>query len=751
MNIFTSINRIAISSIALSLSILTCMANEMPLSGQGTESSPYCVATVNDWKQLATYMETNNATLTGCHVNLTSDIDWSGQEFIPLGTFDGHFNGLNHTVTGISYTTGSSYQGVFTTIDTSGKVENLTLQGNINSAYTYTAGFTGTLKGSIENCINQINVTSNKTNTAGFAAKATAGSTLTKCINKAEITSSMSNLSGIVADGDRDVTYTNCGNEGVIHSTGATTYTAGITAVSLPSTFNGCYNTGEIIIDKPTSATCVAGILGWANNIKNASPNTFTFTDCYNTEYINASGKVAGILAEVTLAAANAVTLDMNGCYNTGTIIASGSPSGNIGTAGISCFYTPESKFINCYNTGTIQAEKKPYCAGIAGHFKVIVSQTPTSTLFDGCYNTGDIKVTAGQGSGILAYCHKNVTVQNCYNTGTISGKSTLGGILSTMASDSKIYNCWNAGSVTTDAETAAGIVANNANHCLISGCFNAGNITSNSGKTAGGIAATCGSDLVDCINFGHIKGLLEVGGLIGAPRQANTTFTRCYNAGIVEAPDNACGALIGVSTENTGYWNESNTVTDAYYVTGFNTFTLPQAGKPVTMKELIKLELGNDWIKIADNCMPLPKVYEKNSAAMVNSAAIVPNGNESFDKIVSDFLLGCPQDITWTSSGTTVSIDGSIGKITSVDTPTDVTLTASSGDFSRIWHITVCPKVTTSIDNISNNQDIIIDRKYYNIVGQAVPEHSVVTGQLYLVKETYASGSVRTNKIIAR
>lgn len=255
----------------------------------------------------------------------------------------------------------------------------------------------------------------------------------------------------------------------------------------------------------------------------------------------------------------------------------------------------------------------------------------------------------------------------------------------------------------------------------------------------------------MDCINFGHIKGLLEVGGLVGAPRKDNTSFTRCYNAGAVEAPDNACGALIGVSAENSSSWSEANTVTDSYYVTGFNDFSIPQVGKPVAMNELIKLELGDDWIKIATNCMPLPKAHEKNNAAIVNAAAIVPNGNESFDNIMSDFSLGCPQNVTWTSSSATVSIDNSNGKIASVETPTHVTLTASAGDFSRIWNITVCPKIATSIDNIGNNQDSIINRKYYNIAGQAVYEHSIVTGQIYLIKEIYASGSVRTYKIIAR
>ncbi|MDE7443092.1 MAG: hypothetical protein K2M65_02900, partial [Muribaculaceae bacterium] len=425
--------------------------------------------------------------------------------------------------------------------------------------------------------------------------------------------------------------------------------------------------------------------------------------------------------------------------------------SGNIGTAGISCFYTPGSKFIECYNTGTIQAEKKPYCGGIVGHYKVITSMTPEATIFDGCYNTGNIIVTAGQGSGILAYCHKNVTVQNCYNTGNISGKSTLGGILSTMASDSKLLNCWNSGNVTTDAETAAGSVANNANHCLISGCFNAGSITSKSGRTAGGIAATCGSDLVDCVNFGKVKGQLEVGGLVGATVKGKTTFSRCYNAAPVDAPDNACGGLIGISTENTGYWDATNTVTDSYYVTGFNNFSVPQAGTSISMADVVKLDLGDSWTRIADNCMPVMKQYAENDAAKVNSAAVIPSSKESYDQISSNLTLGIPSGITWESSSSLVTIDGAMANTVTPDTPSEMTLTASLGKFTRVWNLTVCPKGSSSVNDTFAAESKIVNRNYFTTAGQIVAAPSAPDGRIYIIQETNAEGKTSYRKIINR
>ncbi|MDE7443964.1 MAG: hypothetical protein K2M65_07360, partial [Muribaculaceae bacterium] len=216
MNIFTQICKKSILSIVLGASALTGFAADIPLSGQGTETSPYLIGSVNDLRQIVAYMLTNKATMQGSYLSLTSDIDLTGVEFTPIGEFDGCFDGQGHIIKGISYTTTASYQGVFTTIGTKGSVKNLTLKGTITSDNTYTGGFTGTLKGSIDNCVNQIDINSTKTNTAGFAAKAISGSSLSKCVNQAEITSSMGNLAGIVSDSESGVSYTECGNTGVI-------------------------------------------------------------------------------------------------------------------------------------------------------------------------------------------------------------------------------------------------------------------------------------------------------------------------------------------------------------------------------------------------------------------------------------------------------------------------------------------------------------------------------------------------------
>lgn len=727
-------------------------AADLSLSGEGTETNPYKIASLNDLGVLSNYMATNEATLQDVFLALTADIDLTGVTFSPLSEFDGTFDGQKHTISGISYTTTAQKQGVFTTIGEKGCVKNLTLKGDITSANAYTGGFVGTLSGKLEDCVNELNITSSSLYTAGFAAVAADGAVLSGCINNGTITSSSSYTAGIVANSGRGVTYTNCGNKGEIHNTGTMDYTAGITAISLPSSFSGCYNIGEIIIDKNTNTTGVAGILAYADNTANATSKLFSFTDCYNTEYLNASGKVAGILGEITLSTKASISIEMTRCYNTGDIIASGSPSGNIGTAGISCFYAPGSKFIDCYNTGTIKTEKKPYCGGIIGHFKAIVSATIDSTLIKGCWNSGDIIVTPGQGAGIIAYSHKNVTITGCWNTGAVSGKSTLGGITSTMASGSQIINCWNGGDITTDSESAGGIVPNNANQCVISGCVNTGNITSNASTKAGGIAANTGSEVTDCVNFGTVTGVNQVGGLSGNTVKDKTSFTRCYNAGKVAATgENALyGGIIGLLTSGTtSYWTDNNSATDTYYASDFGSdYTITGVGKAANMATLTKLNLGDNWTTVADNCLPIPTFYAENQAVIVNSAAIILAEGNTLDKVTSDFTLGTPQGVEWTSSSNNVTISGNTAKVATVETPENVTLTATLGKYKREWAITITSKTSGIASQLSDNATVV-SRTYYNAAGQVIQsEVAPTTHGIYIVKELLDNGTTATRKL---
>ena len=105
------------------------------------------------------------------------------------------------------------------------------------------------------------------------------------------------------------------------------------------------------------------------------------------------------------------------------------------------------------------------------------------NSIIIGGYNVG----------GIVGYAEGNVTINNCYNTGSISSSnaynSYAGGIVG-YARNVTINNCYNIGSVSSSNaynSYAGGIVGYN-NYVTINNCYSTGNISSSNTTYAGGI-----------------------------------------------------------------------------------------------------------------------------------------------------------------------------------------------------------------------------------------------------------------------
>lgn len=90
----------------------------------------------------------------GKTVNLTCDIDFSGDDFAPIATFGGTFNGNGHTVSGVDFCDKGSYQGVFRYVQQSGKVSELNVKGKFapGGSKSFIGGIAGENSGTIENC-----------------------------------------------------------------------------------------------------------------------------------------------------------------------------------------------------------------------------------------------------------------------------------------------------------------------------------------------------------------------------------------------------------------------------------------------------------------------------------------------------------------------------------------------------------------------------------------------------------------------
>ena len=152
--------------------------------------------------------------------------------------------------------------------------------------------------------------------------------------------------------------------------------------------------------------------------------------------------------------------------------------------------------------------------------------------------NTSFIHMQAGS---ITGHMEAGSTINNCYNTGTVTSAGNAGGIVGFMGDGCTVSNCYNTGSVTSNA--AAGGIAGHVYSCdyttMINACYNTGNIDvvkASSLVFAGGIAGSVLNKLAtvsNCYNIGMVSadstssGSAYVGGIAG--ERFSSTFSSCY------------------------------------------------------------------------------------------------------------------------------------------------------------------------------------------------------------------------------
>lgn len=87
-------------------------------------------------------------------VELQSDLDLTGINFIAIPSFSGVFDGNDHTISGLNITLSSSDQGLFRYVEEMGVVKNLNVKGIVDPSGTKSeiGGIVGTNRGHIMNC-----------------------------------------------------------------------------------------------------------------------------------------------------------------------------------------------------------------------------------------------------------------------------------------------------------------------------------------------------------------------------------------------------------------------------------------------------------------------------------------------------------------------------------------------------------------------------------------------------------------------
>lgn len=729
---------------------------QVPLSGDGSQATPYLIRTASDWTALATYVKDSKDTFEDKFIRMENDIDLSSETFQSLWAdnvtyFLGTFDGQGHRVSGIDATLTGTYGGVFGTIGASGSITDLTLAGKINSQSVTSGVFAGRSYGTMTRCINEVTVVSNRPAIGGIAGRAFSGAKFVECVNKAPV-SGMTNVGGIVGNTEKDIVFERCGNEAPVSGTGNNI--GGIVGQAYPSTFTDCYNRADFNIS--SSVTYVAGIAGqltWAANTEGG----FKFIRCRNEGNLTASRYVAGLVATIATLAGT-VTVDFTDCHNIGDITSTYVSTSNYGASGISCAYVPLSTFTDCSNSGSITSAAVGFNAGIAGGALGTFNATKTAS-FVRCSNTGTVASPATCSAGVVGVVNGYTTFTDCFNTAPISGSSLLGGIVGNLDGlNNSMTGCWNIGNVTGSLNRIGGLFGSNTkNGNTIRNCWNAGDVASTSTATGmaestgafaiGGLGGIAAAKFYGCFNLGRIKGVTQIGGLVGRPTLHMTGFFQCYNTGVVDAPDDQAGDLVGVDTSDSQKWSASNKAENCYYVTDFDDNPLDKIGTPASVAGLCEVNLGDGFMTPRSCMLPLPELFAGNDAALLWTAMVIPAAGETLDRITTPFSVGNPEGIEWKSSLPEIEISG--GKaVFKENVFGDAVLTASLGGYSKQVGITL--DVTTGVNFIDSDKDVISE-KWYDLEGRELREGLEHAVGIYVVVRRYADDEVRAFRVMRR
>ncbi len=245
-------------------------------SGSGSEISPFTITNLAQFNNLREYL---GATFTDMYFKLESDIDLTGQNWLPIGTytnqFYGNLDGNGFTINNLNIdATTTDYVGLFAVINTS-EVRNL----KIEQALVKGKNFTGILAGmaltsSIYNCYANGEVRGQ--NTVGGMLGQSMNTYVASSSATADVYA-INSLGGLIGS------QSNTSNPAVINSfaTGkveqvmAGTLAGGLIGSVFSGSVQNCYSIGAVIGMGNSSATW-GGLIG---NSLGAVVNSY-----YNTE-----------------------------------------------------------------------------------------------------------------------------------------------------------------------------------------------------------------------------------------------------------------------------------------------------------------------------------------------------------------------------------------------------------------------------------------------------------------------------------
>lgn len=203
-------------------------------------------------------------------------------------------------------------------------------------------------------------------------------------------------------------------------------------------------------------------------------------------------------------------------------------------------------------------------------------------TLQD-CHNTGTVSGTTNVGG----VCGKNDsgTVDGCYNSGTVSAGFFVGGVCGINNNGSTLKNSYNTGKVSCTNDNVGGVCGWN-DASTVQGCYNTGTVSGR--ESVGGV---CGQNsgkgtVQECYNTVTVSGTRNVGGVCGM-NSGRRTVQGCYNTGKVSG-NSYFGGVCGFSDGS--YVN----VEKCYYLVGTSENAVGNRGDDINCESKTETEFKN-------------------------------------------------------------------------------------------------------------------------------------------------------------
>ena len=555
------------------------------LTGSGTEEDPYIINNVDDMKSATLY---SNQTK---YFKLNSDIDFSNQHFYSFASFNGVFDGNNHTLSNIN-----TVYGVFT--GNSGTIKNLIIdKANVygkNTVGIITNTNTGTIEnikitnssltglgngggigliagnntGTITNVVTNNNVVEGVDNVGGIAG--INNKTITTAVSNNTITCTGTNCGGIMGR-----VYNGCsasslisssniiGNKSVGGLVGDTRYGTSTTGLVIGGTLSGTSSVGKLV-----GYQYSGGVSGLAfENVKrviNGVEDTAEDSTTIQTDFLNEINTY-DIVVDTWI---NGTTNNYYFDYDSLTKVVSIKPSSTI-VSTLTGSGTEEDPYIinnvNDMKSATLYSNQTKYFklnSDIDFSNQIYYVFSDFNGVFDGNNHTlSNIKLNiayAGlfrNNTGTI----KNLKINKAIVTG--SSKNIYSGIITNTNSgtienieitNSSLTGLGSGGGIGLIAGNNTGTITNVVtNNNVVKGVDNVGGIAGLNNKTittavsnntitctgtnCGGIMGKVynGCSATDLISSSNIIGNKSVGGLVGDTRYGSYTAGKVTNCTI--------------------------------------------------------------------------------------------------------------------------------------------------------------------------------------------------------------------------